>query len=143
MTNINTKERVLSTLREDGSRRWIKPRLSKGWYLRYRRMTAYTLILVFVGIPFINFRDKPLVLLDFVHREFTLFGYTFLPTDTVLLAIFILCVFVAIFLLTALFGRVWCGWALSANGPIWSLYFVPLSGFLSGIIKKEKFNEKP
>ena len=111
MTNVQTEERVLSTLDQDGSRRWIKPRLSKGQYLYYRRITAYALILIFVGIPFIDFRGKPLILMDVVRREFTLFGYTFLPTDTVLLAIFILCVFVTIFLVTALFGRIWCGWA--------------------------------
>jgi len=46
-----------------------------------------------------------------LHREFTIFGYTFLPTDTILLTLFILVLIVGVFLMTALFGRVWCGWA--------------------------------
>lgn len=103
--------RVLSTLNEDGSRRWLRPRVSRGRFWKARRWTAYSLIAVFTLIPYFKVGDKPLVLLDVVRREFTIFGYTFLPTDTRLLALFLISCFVAIFLLTALFGRVWCGWA--------------------------------
>ena len=35
---------VLSTLHEDGSRRWMRPKLSRGRFLRVRRMLAYLLI---------------------------------------------------------------------------------------------------
>lgn len=52
-----------------------------------------------------------MVLLDLTTRHFTLFGSTFLPTDTLLLALLMVSIFVTIFLLTALLGRVWCGWA--------------------------------
>ena len=45
-----------------------------------------------------------------MRREFTLFGTTFLPTDTMLFMLLFLERLVGIFLLTALFGRVWCGW---------------------------------
>jgi cytochrome c oxidase accessory protein FixG len=38
-------------------------------------------------------------------------GYTFLPTDTLLFMFVMGSGVVGIFLLTALFGRVWCGWA--------------------------------
>lgn len=103
--------RVLSTMNEDGSRRWLRPRLSRGRFLTARRIVAYALIAIFTLIPYISVNGKPLVLLDILEREFTFFGATFLPTDTLLLALFILSVFVAIFLVTALFGRVWCGWA--------------------------------
>jgi cytochrome c oxidase accessory protein FixG len=54
---------------------------------------------------------KPLVLLDLAKREFTLFGRTFLPTDGVLLMLLLLAIFVAIFWITALVGRAWCGFA--------------------------------
>ncbi|MBL9031729.1 MAG: cytochrome c oxidase accessory protein CcoG [Phycisphaerae bacterium] len=76
-----------------------------------RRFVAYALILIFTAIPYVKIGGRPLVLLDLPARRFTIFGVTFLPTDTVLLALFMVSVFVAIFLLTALFGRVWCGWA--------------------------------
>jgi cytochrome c oxidase accessory protein FixG len=106
-----TEERVLSTLNRDGSRRWIRPRLSKGRFLGRRLVVAWGLILTFTAIPYIKLNGKPLILLDVPHREFTLFGKTFLPTDTMLLMLLLVGIFVTIFLLTALYGRVWCGWA--------------------------------
>lgn len=104
-------EHVLSTLNADGSRRWLKPRLSAGRFLTRRRVVAYALIVLFTAVPFLRINDKPVLLLDVMHREFTFFGVTFLPTDTLLLALLLLSIFVGVFLVTALFGRVWCGWA--------------------------------
>jgi cytochrome c oxidase accessory protein FixG len=104
-------ERVLPTLNQDGTRRWIRPKLFRGRYYRRRLWVAWALITLFVALPFVRVANKPAVLLDVVHRRFVLFGATFLPTDGALLMLFLLSVFVTIFLLTALFGRVWCGWA--------------------------------
>ena len=39
---------------------------------------------VYLAIPHLRMNGKPLMLLDVPRREFTLFGYTFLPTDTLL-----------------------------------------------------------
>jgi cytochrome c oxidase accessory protein FixG len=108
---LEPEEHVLSTLEKDGSRRWLKPKLSKGKYLERRRWLAYVLIAIFTILPFVQINGKPAILLDIVHRRFTLFGFTFLPTDTVLLAIFMVGLLLTVFLFTALFGRVWCGWA--------------------------------
>ncbi len=102
---------VLSTLNEDGSRNWLKPRVSPGRFLTGRRIVAYALIAIFTLVPYLKMNGKPLILLNIIEREFTFFGVTFLPTDTLLLALLMLTVFVTIFLLTALLGRVWCGWA--------------------------------
>lgn len=108
---LQPEERVLSTLESDGSRRWLYPRLSKGTFWHARRWVAYALIAIFTLLPIIHIHGKPAVFLDIVHRHFTLFGFTFLPTDTFLLAIFMVSLILGIFLFTALFGRVWCGWA--------------------------------
>lgn len=110
-TLLQPEERVLSTLEADGTRRWIKPRVSPGRFFNRRRIVAYALIAIFTLLPYIKINGKPAILLDILNREFTILGYTFLPTDTLLLALFALSVLIAIFLLTALFGRVWCGWA--------------------------------
>ncbi len=108
---LEPEQHVLSTLEKDGSRRWLKPRLSQGKLLRRRRWTAWGLIAIFTLLPFVKIGGKPFVLLDIVSRRFTIFGITFLPTDTVLLAIFLVGLLLTVFLFTALFGRVWCGWA--------------------------------
>ena len=103
--------RVLPTLNEDGSRRWIRPKPSHGTYAKARRAVGYGLMLVFFLIPHLRMGGKPIVLLDIPRRQFILFGTTFLPTDTLLLMLLAASIIIAIFLLTALFGRVWCGWA--------------------------------
>ena len=105
------QEQVLSTMNRDGSRRRIRPKLSKGRYHRRRRLTGWALILIFTLIPIFRINGKPLMLFDIVRREFTLFGSTFLPTDTFLLMLLLFSIFVGIFLVTAIWGRVWCGWA--------------------------------
>ena len=102
--------RVLPTLNEDGTRRWIRPKPSHGRFYRRRRAVAYLLMLVFLLLPNVRLAGKPLVLLDLPRRQFTLFGSTFLPTDTLLLMLLLGSIVITIFLLTALFGRVWCGW---------------------------------
>lgn len=108
---LGPEERVLSTLNNDGTRRWLCPRPSGGRFVRWRRAVAWGLIVLFTVLPHLRHNGRPLVLLDIVHREFTLFGRVFLPTDTLLLALLLLIIFFTVFLVTALFGRVWCGWA--------------------------------
>ena len=108
---LEPEDRVLSTLNADGTRRWLKPRVFTGRFWHMRRAVAYLLIIIFTAIPYINIYGKPAILLDIINRRFTFFGKTLFATDTLLLALFLMIVFVTIFMLTAIFGRVWCGWA--------------------------------
>jgi cytochrome c oxidase accessory protein FixG len=107
---VDAPERVLPTLNQDGSRRWIRPRPFHGRYWNRRRVTAWGLMLVFLVVPYLRMNGRPLILLDLPRREFSLFGTTFLPTETVLFQLLFLSAVIAIFLFTALLGRVWCGW---------------------------------
>jgi cytochrome c oxidase accessory protein FixG len=123
--------RVLPTLNEDGSRLWIRPKPSYGLWWKRRRALAYALMAVYLAIPHLRAGGKPLILLDAPRRQFTIFGYTFLPTDTALFMLFLGIVIVAIFLLTALFGRVWCGWGCPQT--VWMEFlFRPLERLVEG-----------
>ena len=84
MATLRAPQRVLPTLNNDGTRRWIRPRLFRGRYYRYRLLTAWFLIALFAAVPFVRIGGKTLMLLDVRHWEFTLFGRTFFPTDGVL-----------------------------------------------------------
>jgi cytochrome c oxidase accessory protein FixG len=108
---LQAEGRVLPTLNPDGTRRWLRPRLFPGRFFKRRRAVAWVLLALFTVIPYLSVNGRPLILLDVVHREFTLFGATFLPTDSVLLMLLLVGLFLAIFLITAVHGRVWCGWA--------------------------------
>ena len=102
-------ERVLPTLNADGTRNRIRPRPYDGRLLRARRWVAWALMALFVSLPLLRIHGKPAMLLDVVHRQFVLFGHTYLPTDGVLLMLLMLGIFVSIVLITALVGRAWCG----------------------------------
>lgn len=108
---LKPEGRVLATLEEDGRRRWLRPKLSTGKWWRRRRAVAWALIVVFALVPWTTFDGLPTVLLDVVDRKFVFFGAVFRPTETLLFALAFIALFVGVFLLTALFGRVWCGWA--------------------------------
>lgn len=136
-TLLAPKERVLSTLNPDGSRRWLKPRPSPGTFRAARRVVAYLLIVIFSALPWITINGKPAMLLDVVRRQFTFFGKTFLPTDTLLLALLLIIVFITVFLVTAMFGRVWCGWACPQTVYLEFLYR-PIEFLLEGTPGKRK-----
>ncbi len=108
---LESPEHVLSTLERDGSRRWMRPKLSKGNWWNRRRVVAYILMIVFMVIPHLKIGGNPLIRLDIAARQFTIFGHTFLPTDTLLLALTMLTAFISIVFITTVTGRAWCGWA--------------------------------
>lgn len=66
---------------------------------------------VFFAAPHLRIFGKPVFLMDLPRREFTLMGFTFLPTDTLLFMFTMGAGVIGIFLVTALWGRAWCGWA--------------------------------
>lgn len=108
---IAAPEPVLPTLNMDGSRRWLRVRVSRGRSWRQRRAVAFGLIALYAALPWIRIGGRPALQLDLVHGRLFAFGMAFQPTDTVVLMLLLLVVFLAIFLLTAVAGRAWCGWA--------------------------------
>jgi cytochrome c oxidase accessory protein FixG len=110
MSIVHAPEQVLSTLNEDGTRHKINPKVSHGRFFSARRLVGYALIALFVLLPRVEIGGKPAILLDLVRREFTFFGATFRPADGFILMLFGLAVVLTAFFVTALAGRVWCGW---------------------------------
>lgn len=102
--------RVLSTLNTDGTRHWIRPKVSRGRFLRHRRWVGYALIALFVLLPRIRIGGRPAFLIDLVSREVDIFGAVFRPSDGFVLALLGIAIVITVFLVTALWGRVWCGW---------------------------------
>lgn len=123
--------RVLPTLNNDGTRRWVRPKTFKGKHYQRRLVVGWGLIGLFVGLPFLKVGGEPAVLFDIPEREFHLFGTTFLPTDGVLLMLLMLSIFVGIFWISALFGRVWCGWGCPQTVYL-EFVFRPIEQWLEG-----------
>ena len=101
----------ISTISKDGNRNWIFPKKPKGRFYDRRTLFSYFLLAVmFVG-PFIKLNGHPFMLLNVVERKFILFGIAFWPQDFYLFVLAMLTFVVFIIVFTALFGRLWCGWA--------------------------------
>lgn len=130
-TILESPAEVLSTMHKDGKRRWLYPTPSQGKYLMWRRLVAYLLILAFFGLPILHINDKPAMFLDIARRQFTFFGKTLYATDTLLLMLFGITMALAIIMLTALLGRVWCGWACPQTVYL-EFIFRPLERLIEG-----------
>lgn len=101
----------LSTVNEKGKRNWIYPKKPSGRYYTARNIVAVILLLFFFSGPFITINDQPLLLLDILERKFVIFGMAFWPQDLHLLVFGALSLIIFVVLFTAVFGRLWCGWA--------------------------------
>lgn len=65
----------------------------------------------FFLLPWLRIGDRPAVLLDIPARKFHILWMTFWPQDTYLLALLLIAMALALFLVTAIWGRLWCGFA--------------------------------
>lgn len=101
----------VTTINADGSRYFVHPAEVRGFYTRLRRLSAPVLFAVYVLLPIIRINGEPAVFIDVANRRFHLFGVTLIPQDLWLLFFLISGLGFGLFVITTLFGRVWCGWA--------------------------------
>ena len=88
--------------------------MSKDFHLSYakRRYIFFACITLFVFIlPFIRINDAQLFLLSFDKSRVDLFFAKFDMQELYLLPFLFIILFLSIFFLTTLAGRVWCGWS--------------------------------
>lgn len=101
----------ISTITKEGKRNWIYPKKPKGkLYDRRTILSFFFLGALFAG-PFLKVNGHPLMLFNVLERKFIIFGIAFWPQDFHLFVLAMLTFIVFIILFTALFGRLWCGWA--------------------------------
>ncbi|MDB5937141.1 MAG: ccoG, partial [Massilia sp.] len=67
--------------------------------------------LVFYGLPWLNWNGRQAILFDLGARKFYIFGVVLWPQDFIYLAALLIVCAYALFLVTAVAGRVWCGFA--------------------------------
>lgn len=101
----------LATVTDDGKRKWVYPKKPTGRFHRARIIVSAILLLILVLTPFIKVNGYPFLLFDFLNRKFILFGVLFGPHDFHLLVIAMISLIVFVILFTAVFGRIFCGWA--------------------------------
>ena len=101
---------TISIVEKDGHRKWIYPKKPSGRFYTARTIVSIFLLAILFGLPFIKVDGHPFFLFNIVEREFILFGSVFTPQDFYLFGLLMITVFVSLFLVTAVFGRIFCGW---------------------------------
>lgn len=108
---IHPVRESVTTINQDGSRLFLHPADVRGPFTLFRRTVGLLLIAIYVFLPWIQIHGHPAIFLDLLHRRFHIFGLTFAAQDFWMTYFFITGLGFSLFFLTALFGRLWCGWA--------------------------------
>ncbi len=108
----------------------IYPRQVKGRFARLRVIAVWVLLGLYYLLPWINIGGKQSVLFDLPARKFYIFGLTFWPQDFVYLALLLIAAGLTLFFVTALAGRLWCGYACPQT--VWTETFIWIERLVEG-----------
>lgn len=122
----------LSTSDENGRRIFLYPADVKGFFRRKRTQVQFVLVLLFLGLPWVKIQGRQALLLNIAERKFEIFGLSLRAHNAPLLLLVFSTGAFALFFVTTVFGRVWCGWAC------------PQTVFIDGIFRRiERWVEGP
>ena len=93
------------------AREEIYPREIHGRYATLRWVFVWVTQFIFYGLPWLSWNGRQAVLFDLGARKFYIFGIVLWPQDFIYLAALLIISAYSLFLFTAIFGRVWCGFA--------------------------------
>ncbi|MDT8409228.1 MAG: cytochrome c oxidase accessory protein CcoG [Wenzhouxiangellaceae bacterium] len=108
----------------------VYPRETGGRFSRLRVLSAWVLLGLFYALPWINVDGQQVVLFDLPAREFHIFGLVFWPQDFFMLALLLAIAAITLFFVTALAGRLWCGYACPQT--VWTEVFLWMERFVEG-----------
>ncbi len=134
-TGHSFRDRV-SSIGDKGKRNWIYPKKPKGSFHKARIWVAVVLLIFFFVAPFLKIGDRPFLMLNVLERKFVIFGNIFWPQDFHIFALSFLAFIFFIVLFTALYGRIWCGWACPQT-IFMEMVFRKIEYFFEGDYKKQ------
>jgi cytochrome c oxidase accessory protein FixG len=108
-TEPNTPDEVEVSLYAD--RQKIYPRSVSGLFSQWRWATVWLTQIVFYGLPWLQWNGRQAILFDLEARRFYLGGLVLYPQDFIYLTGLLVISALALFLFTAVAGRLWCGYA--------------------------------
>jgi cytochrome c oxidase accessory protein FixG len=105
-SSLNTVELSLYEVR-----RKIYPRSVSGVFAKWRIVLVLFTQILFYGLPWVQWNDRQAVLFDLISRKFYIFGLVLWPQDIIYLTLLLILSALALFLFTAVAGRLFCGYA--------------------------------
>lgn len=103
-------------------RKKLYPREVHGLFANLRILGIAILLGAYYLLPWINLNGHQIVLFDLPERKFYILHWIFWPQDFIYLALLLICAAFALFLFTALAGRLWCGYACPQT--VWTEVFL-------------------
>lgn len=101
----------LGSLDKWGHRKAMIPAEVFGIWRKRRDISQAILILIFLILPWTQVNGVQTILLDIPLRKFQIFGATFWAYDAPLVFFIFIIAAMGLAFVTAIWGRVWCGWA--------------------------------
>jgi cytochrome c oxidase accessory protein FixG len=89
----------------------IYARAVSGWFARWRWALVWFTQILFYGLPWLEWNARQAVLFDLGARRFYIFNLVLYPQDFIYLTGLLIISAYALFLFTAVAGRLWCGYA--------------------------------
>lgn len=133
----------LGIITDDGKRKNIYPKKPKGRFYNARTIFSIALLAFMFGMPLIKVDGHSFMMLNIVDRRFIIFGQVFGTHDFFILALGVIAIVVSIILFTAIFGRVFCGWACPQTVFL-EMVFRKIEFFIEGdYIKQKNLNVAP
>lgn len=94
-----------------GKREWIYPLWVDGFFQKRRKVAFAALNLFLILTPWIRWNGEQLIRIDLPDRRLWVVGEVFSPADTIFVFLALLFSALLLFLVTSLWGRIWCGYA--------------------------------
>lgn len=79
-------------------------------YTQKRYLTYSIISIVVFLLPFITINGNHLLLLSFEKMQFHFMGFAFNVNELYIMPFLLILLFIGIFAITSMFGRLWCGW---------------------------------
>lgn len=108
----------------------IFTRFVGGFFQRLQFFTGWPLLVGYFTLPWINWSQQQAVLFDLTARQFHLFTLTFFPQDLWLLGWLLIIAAFALFTVTTLVGRLWCGFTCPQT--VWTAIFMWMEQIAEG-----------
>lgn len=101
-----------------------------GFFRKLKKYSGIPLLAAYFLLPWFNINSQQTIWFDLSERKFHIFWMTFWPQDFMLLTwLLIICAF-ALFTVTNLIGRVWCGF--SCPQTVWTMMYMGVEHFFEG-----------
>jgi cytochrome c oxidase accessory protein FixG len=120
----------------------IQPRAVHGVFANWRVALVLLTQAMYYGLPWLQWDNRQAVLFDLAARKFYIFGLVFWPQDFVYLTGLLVLAALALFLFTAVAGRLWCGYACPQT--VYTEIFMWVESWLEGDhLARRKLDKSP